>query len=66
MRLAVVAAMLATFCTLLIGSIAAVERYIPSCEEDQVLIGTGHFVAGRWDEYVCGPSVDDYAGQEDR
>ena len=44
----------------LITALVAGTRPVPQCEEDQVLIGTGDFDAGRWDAYVCGPAVDDY------
>lgn len=31
----------------------------PRCQEDEVLVGVGHFIDGRWTSYVCGPAVDD-------
>ena len=34
--------------------------YIPQCQEDVVLVGIGQFENGRWDNYICGPAVDDY------
>ena len=36
------------------------DAYMPRCEEDQSLIGTGDFDHGRWTSYTCGPSVDDW------
>jgi hypothetical protein len=39
-------------------------RPVPSCYEDQVLVGTGDFEDGRWDAYWCGPAVDDYKGDK--
>lgn len=35
------------------------ERPVPSCQEDQTLVGTGDFVSGRWTGYRCGSAVDD-------
>ena len=35
---------------------------IPVCPEDTVLIGTGSYKQGRWEDYYCGPSIDDYQG----
>ena len=37
-----------------------VQRSVPICEEDQVLVGIGHFDGERWTQYACGPSTDDY------
>jgi hypothetical protein len=34
---------------------------IPQCAEDAVVVGSGSFDNGRWSEYRCGPSVDDYS-----
>ena len=35
-------------------------RMTPSCWEDSVLVGVGDFENGRWTEYRCGPSLDDF------
>ena len=35
-------------------------RMTPSCWEDSVLVGVGDFENGRWEEYRCGPSLDDF------
>ena len=35
-------------------------RMTPSCWEDSVIVGVGDFEDGRWEEYRCGPSLDDY------
>lgn len=37
-------------------------RLIPRCHEDQVIYGIGDFEAGRYEEYVCGPAMDDFVG----
>jgi hypothetical protein len=34
---------------------------IPKCPEDELLVGTGNFINGHWDAYICGPARDDYA-----
>ena len=34
--------------------------YIPQCHEDAVIVGIGDFENGRWTEYICGPSLDDF------
>ena len=36
------------------------QPYIPRCQEDAMLIGTGQFEGGAWTAYECGPAVDDY------
>ncbi len=33
---------------------------LPRCYEDAVLVGAGQFENGQWDNYICGPSFDDY------
>ena len=53
------------WCMLCFGAVlweARVIRHIPACEEDQVLLGTGAFHDGRWDEFECGPARDSYHG----
>ena len=37
-------------------------RMTPSCWEDSVLVGVGDFEDGRWEEYRCGPALDDFEG----
>lgn len=32
----------------------------PRCQEDAVILGQGEFNDGRYEFYICGPSVDDY------
>ena len=39
---------------------------LPQCQEDQVLVGSGAFLDGYWDEYKCGPSLDDLGGAPGR
>ncbi len=34
---------------------------IAQCPEDSVLVGLGDFDHGRYERYVCGPAMDDYA-----
>jgi hypothetical protein len=33
---------------------------IPSCAEDQAIVGTGSFEHGQWSAYECGPAADDH------
>jgi hypothetical protein len=30
------------------------------CEEDAVLVGVGEFEDGRFEQYACGPALDDF------
>jgi len=60
-------AVLLILVTLVIGAQAAHaegrdrgERVVPACQEDEVIVGTGDFVAGRWTGYRCGPALDDF------
>lgn len=39
----------------------SMQPEVPMCQEDQVLIGIGNFDHGRWEAYMCGPAVDDFA-----
>lgn len=32
---------------------------VPSCQEDEILVGTGEFHNGYWTHYECGPTFDD-------
>ena len=36
------------------------QPHIPQCHEDAVIVGIGDFEDGKWSEYVCGPSLDDF------
>ena len=33
---------------------------VPVCQEDEVLVGIGDFDKGRWQQYRCGPALDDF------
>ena len=36
------------------------DATVPRCPEDASLAGVGSFEHGRWSQYRCGPTVDDY------
>lgn len=44
------------------GPVLADSRYVPACEEDAVLVGTGDFDGDRFESLVCGPALDDFRG----
>lgn len=46
----------------LFGGLVGLYSAIPQCPEDSVLVGIGSFVDGRWDNYFCGPALDDFGG----
>lgn len=37
-----------------------IDAFMPQCQEDEALVGSGDFENGRWTSYVCGGAVDDY------
>jgi hypothetical protein len=37
-----------------------IEAFMPHCQEDEALVGSGDFENGQWTSYVCGGAVDDY------
>lgn len=43
----------------------AYYRPIPTCNEDVVLVGVGNFENGRYDNYICGPALDDFTNFTD-
>lgn len=45
------------------AGIAHEQGRVPVCEEDALVIGTGEFEDGRWSDYICGPTADDYGWQ---
>ena len=47
----------------LIWQTEKMNRTVPTCPEDAVLVGAGQFENGRWDYYECGPAVDDLIGE---
>jgi len=45
---------------LALSYVAMATPDLPTCQEDQVLVGQGRFVGGRWERYICGPALDDW------
>src|SRR3990167_5417515 len=49
-----------TILILLLLLIIPLSPPLPTCQEDQVLIGTGNFNNDRWSKYKCGPALDNF------